>query len=195
MCYNDGMKTKEKKICKVEGCGREDIKAKGYCTKHWQRIKRNGTTELIIEYGGPRKDYPREYKTWDGMRQRCLQPSCPLYKNYGGRGIKICDRWQGAHGFANFIEDMGPKPGSKYSIDRIDVNGDYEPSNCRWATYAQQACNKRNNSPAPGVNWYPRTNRWVVRYRANGKELKRYIKSYEEAVAQRKEWEEKYSSE
>ena len=171
------------------------MKSKDYCTLHWQRIRRNGTLELQIAYKGPRKDYPREYKTWESMRERCLSEKCPMYKHYGGRGITICNRWQGPNGFANFIKDMGPRPGPKYSIDRINVNGDYEPDNCRWATYAQQACNKRNNSPCPGVNWYPRTNRWVVRYRANGKELKRYIKDYDSAVRQRKEWEEKYSSE
>ena len=175
--------------CKVKECDRTDIKGYGMCTKHYQRWKRNGTTNLVIEYGGPRKQFPREYKTWDSMRQRCLMPSTKLYPNYGGRGIKICDRWQGAHGFAHFIEDMGPKPSLKHSIDRIDVNGDYEPSNCRWATPRAQASNKRNSAPVPGVNWYKQTNRWKARYRAGGKQLNKYFLKYEDAVTQRLQWE------
>ena len=175
--------------CKVNGCDRTDIKGYGMCHKHYQRWKRNGTTDLVIEYDGPRRQFPREYKTWDSMRQRCLMPSTKLYPNYGGRGIKICERWQGAHGFAHFLEDMGPKPSPRHSIDRIDVNGDYEPNNCRWATPRQQSSNKRNNVSVPGVNWYKPTKKWKARYRAGGKSLGKYFDNYEDAVAQRLKWE------
>ena len=178
--------------CKVKGCDRGDIKGYGMCTKHYQRWKRNGTTDLVIEYDGPRRQFPREYKTWDSMRQRCLMPSTKLYPNYGGRGIKICERWQGAHGFAHFIEDMGPKPSLKHSIDRIDVNGDYEPSNCRWATPRTQASNKRNSVAVPGVSKNPRCSTWKARYRAGGRKLDKNFKTKEEAIAQRLEWERKY---
>lgn len=186
------MKKSRKKRCKAKGCNRTDIKGFGLCTRCYQRFRRNGSTELLIEYGGPRKDYPREYKSWDSMRQRCLCETCKIYPNYGGRGITICDRWQGAHGFANFIKDMGPKPGPKYSIDRIDVNGNYSPENCRWASSRTQACNKRNNTPVPGVNWYKQTNRWKARYRAGGKQLSKYFLKYEDAVEQRRKWEKEY---
>ena len=64
------------------------------------------------------------------------------YENYGGRGIKVCDRW---NNFSNFIEDMGDRPSPDHTLDRIDVNGDYEPSNCRWATWLVQASNKRKH--------------------------------------------------
>lgn len=81
-----------------------------------------------------------EYRTWDGMKQRCLNPNSKGYENYGGRGIKVCDRWLI---FENFIADMGNKPTKFHSIDRIDNYGDYEPSNCRWATLTVQNSNKR----------------------------------------------------
>ena len=84
-----------------------------------------------------------EYSTWDGMKQRCTNPNHRGYMSYGGRGITICDRW--LNSFQNFLEDMGRKPSRAYSIDRIDVNGNYELSNCRWATSKEQAMNKRNS--------------------------------------------------
>jgi hypothetical protein len=84
-----------------------------------------------------------EYESWCAMKQRCLNPKTKFYKNYGGRGIKICDRW--VDSFSNFIEDMGPRPFVNYSLDRIDVNGNYELKNCRWASPKQQVQNRRKN--------------------------------------------------
>lgn len=83
-----------------------------------------------------------EYHIWEGMKQRCLNPNNPSYPNYGGRGIKISKRWLS---FSNFYEDMGDRPSSKHSINRIDNDGDYCKANCEWADYVTQARNTTTN--------------------------------------------------
>lgn len=82
-----------------------------------------------------------EYKAWQSMRQRCFNPKCTCFKNYGARGITICDRWAV---FANFLFDMGTKPSPKHTLERKDNNGNYEPFNCCWATSKEQNRNSRN---------------------------------------------------
>ena len=140
--------------------------------------------------------YPNEGKSYRSMVKRCTYKKDSSYKNYGGRGIKICDRWlEKPYGFKNFIEDMGPRPDG-CSLDRIDPNGDYTPENCRWATYSRQSYNRRDWSGHRGIQkatfykggFGPYTY-WRARICWKGKTKLKNFKTEKEVIAQRMKWE------
>lgn len=95
---------------------------------------------VLVKHGA--KHTP-EYNIWRAMKQRCLNPNNKAFKNYGGRGITICENWKNS--FSLFIKDIGLRPSAKHSIERINNDGNYELSNCKWATREEQDCNKRTN--------------------------------------------------
>jgi hypothetical protein len=120
------------------------------------------------------------YYVWRNMRYRCLNKRCCEYHNYGGRGIKICDRW--INNYDNFYEDMHDTYKEGISLDRIDVDGDYSPDNCKWSTCSEQSRNKRNTILVNGISIAEHAESMDVTYDAVWKRIKKYGISPEEAI-------------
>lgn len=182
------------KICTVSGC-EKTMRWGKYCSMHRARLLRRGSL------GGAEPEQVKHglhthplYHTWENMRARCNNPNHTAYPYYGGRGIKVCERW---NNFALFLQDVGDKPSPELTLDRVDVNGDYEPSNVRWATHAQQTHNqnldKRNKTGTRGVRYDSKFRVYRV---AIGRNRKIYhlgsYKKLSDAIKARKDAEERF---
>ena len=109
------------------------------------------------------------HNTWVKINQRCSNPNNPSWKNYGGRGITVCDRWK--ESFKNFLEDMGIKPKGRFSIGRINNDGNYEPENCEWEDDLTQANNRRDNHLITYRNRTQTISQWAREYNISCKVL------------------------
>lgn len=183
------------RLCEVDGCERKR-KAHGYCRRHLRRYKLYGDPLVVKgqwkKHGLSKTDL---YRTWKGMKQRCYNRNSINYKNYGGRGITICQQW--SNNFASFHDDVSPKP-QGLTLDRKDNDGGYWcgkcedckqhgwPKNWRWGTRSEQGINQRissiNTSGHKGIS-LREDGKWRARIGANGKRVHLgYFTTMQEAI-------------
>lgn len=176
--------------CKCD-CGNECVKSLNYLTRNDTKHKccdKCGEVyraEASYIHGG-HKNAMKEYSAWQHMKARCLNPNNHNYHHYGGRGIKVCERW--INSFENFINDMGemPQPKNKYSLDRIDHDGDYTPENCKWSTQKDQLNNQRRTKIYSYKGISKPFSYWCEELGLNKNMIRSYIRrnqcSFEQAV-------------
>ncbi|MGX5476015.1 AP2 domain-containing protein [Bacillus toyonensis] len=169
-------------LCKCD-CGNKKT-VPGYDLRH-DKIKSCGCMQYAATTKHGQKG-TRLYKIWEDMKRRCNNSNASSYRHYGGRGIKVCEEWNEFIPFYNWAKESGYK--DTLTIDRINVNGNYEPSNCRWATKKQQSRNQRiredNTSGVRGVSLDKRTGKWGAFFHLG------YFDTLEEAEEARKKIEE-----
>jgi len=138
--------------CSVTGCQRP-FYAKGLCNLHWGRVRRHGDPN-IVKPGNVKHRHAagntrsHEYRCWEAMKARCLNPRATNFQYYGGRGIRVFGPW--VESFAAFLAAVGSAPSTSHTLDRKANDGHYEPGNVRWATKVEQAGNRRHASVAVG---------------------------------------------
>lgn len=151
VCEWDRPKTQWRWLCRCD-CGNELITSGNSLrmgrTNSCGCLKRDRIRQVGYKNKTHGESTTALYGVWGRMWQRCTNPNCDKYEYYGGRGIKVCDRWRN---FDAFVTDMGPRP-EGYWIERINNNGNYEPSNCKWASAKEQRSNQREYKPKT----YPR---------------------------------------
>lgn len=201
------------RICIENGCNRSYY-CRGYCKLHYEKKRRAGAypARVVRKYctfsgcemrhmarGFCHYHYREKYQTlyniWYQMIRRCTYPRHPEFNRYGKRGVKVCEQW--IKSWTKFAEDMGPKPHENYSLDRIDVDGDYTPLNCRWADKTVQSINQRtrrdNKIGIKGVYYDKTRNKYTAEIKLNGEHIHLgRFSVLEEAIAARKNAEMKY---
>ena len=133
--------------CTCECGGEATVRAHYLRSSHTRScgcLQREKNILRLLTHGESRGRWTKEYRAFNGMKARCLNPKCKKYALYGGRGITISEGW--LHSYPAFLSYIGRAPSPKHSIDRIDPNGNYEPGNVRWATSSEQRRNQRRCS-------------------------------------------------
>lgn len=184
--------------CKCD-CGQERVVIGQNLRRHQQKSCGCLDLERKTIHGAARNGKTTgEYNSWKAMRNRCYRKGNNFYKEYGGRGITVCDRW--LHSFENFLADMGERPSPKHSIEREDVNGNYTPENCHWATMSEQIANQRlrhdNTSGHKGVSWDKVSGKWFAYINRNKEKRIRLglFESLQDAIDAREKAEKEYLS-
>lgn len=163
-------------LCRCD-CGKEVVKngrlLRDGRTQSCGCYRKEKISEIKTTHGDSRTS--RVYSIWNGMHARCYNPRNRSYKNYGGRGISVCERW---HVYENFRADMGASHRGELSIDRYpDKNGNYEPSNCRWATHKQQSRNQRTNRLIPFMGETLNLSAWAERMNVPSERIRNRLDS------------------
>jgi len=128
--------------CSITGCAMRH-EARGFCRTHYYRLRKWGNPEHELIQTRNNRSLVPEYGIWSGIKQRCYDQGYKRYKDYGGRGITVCERW--LNNFDAFYADVGQRPSKDHSLDRINNDGNYEPGNVKWSTRTEQQNNKRTN--------------------------------------------------